>query len=99
MSCRPGQAISRRHSGRNVAVPALGDYSTTFFLHYSDEQDLPGALAAGSEMVSFNVNANVASDVTTWTVTAAPEPNTWVLAIVGAAACAAWRRLGRLRGT
>jgi hypothetical protein len=76
----------------NVVAPAIGDYSTTFLLHYSDEQDLPGALTPGSEMVSFNVNANVASDLTTWTITSVPEPSSWQLLGGGAVASALlWR--------
>lgn len=82
----------------NVVVPALGDYSTTFFLHYSDEQDLPGALPPGSEMLPFTVEANVAADVTTWTVTAVPEPPTWVVASIGMIAILAVARCPVIRG-
>ena len=90
----PAQALP---FGITADVPALGNYSTTFFLHYSDEQDLPGALAPGSEFVSFNVDANVAADITTWTITAAPEPDALLLALFGAGALGlrAWRRVGR----
>ena len=83
-SDNPAQAVP---FAVNVVVPGLGDYSTTFFLHYSDEQDLPGALPPGSEMLSFNVDANVAAGVTTWTVTAAPEPSSWLLLAAGAIIC------------
>jgi hypothetical protein len=76
----------------NVVAPAIGDYSTTFLLHYSDEQDLPGALIFGSEIVSFNVNANMASDLTTWTITSVPEPSSWQILGGGAVASALlWR--------
>ena len=31
----------------NANAPGLGDYCTTFILHYSDEQDLPGTTLPG----------------------------------------------------
>ena len=89
----PSQAFT---FGLNVSVPAWGDYTTTFSLHYSDEQDLPGAAAPGSEVSSFIVDANVGETVTTWTVTAVPEPGTEALLVAALATlCAAshwWRR-------
>jgi hypothetical protein len=72
----------------NVDVPAPGNYTTTFSLHYSDEQDLPGAAAPGSEMVSFTVDANVGANVINWTITAVPEPSSCQLAAAGVTACA-----------
>jgi hypothetical protein len=80
----------------NVNVPAWGDYLTTFTLHYSDEQDLPGAFAPGSELASFTVEADIESDVTTWTVTTVPEPGALELVAVAAAcalACRLWRAI------
>ena len=60
-------------------VPGVGDYITTFTLHYSDEDDLPGAAAPGSEALSFTVEANVSDSVTDWTLTTVPEPTTFAL--------------------
>lgn len=72
----------------NFLVPAPGDYDTTFVLHYSDEQDLPGADLPGSELASFNVNIDVTGTTADWTITTdtVPEPRyvaTAVLAICG----------------
>jgi hypothetical protein len=68
----------------SVLAP-IGDYSTTFLLHYSDEQDLPGADLPGSELASFNVNVDVTSTTFYWTVTtdAVPEPRTAALIALG----------------
>ena len=66
-----------------VYAPGPGDYDTTFYLHYSDEQDLPVAYAPGSEVVALNVNADV-TDTTTTFVFSTPEP-------VRAAAVGDWR--------
>jgi hypothetical protein len=53
-----------------------GTYTDTFTLHYSDEQDLPGADAPGSEEISFAVTATLDSnDNIDWEVdTDVPEP-------------------------
>jgi hypothetical protein len=48
-------------------------------LHYSDEQDLPGADQPGSEELSFTVEADVSDTVTDWTITTVPEPASGVL--------------------
>jgi hypothetical protein len=66
-------------------VPSLGDYSTTFLLHYSDEQDLPGADLPGSELASFNVNVDVTATTAYWTITTdtVPEPNALALTALG----------------
>jgi hypothetical protein len=69
----------------NFLVPSLGDYSTTFLLHYSDEQDLPGAARPSSELASFNVNVDVTATTAYWTITtdAVPEPRLPVLVALG----------------
>jgi hypothetical protein len=53
-----------------------GTYTDTFTLHYSDEQDLPGADAPGSEAISFAVTGTLdSSDNINWEVdTDVPEP-------------------------
>lgn len=62
-------------------VPGPGDYTTTFTLHYSDEDDLPGAAAPGSEELSFTVEAEVSMTTIDWTVTTVPEPASgWLIA-------------------
>jgi hypothetical protein len=55
-----------------------GTYTDTFTLDYSDEQDLPGADAPGSEQTSFSVTATLDStDTIQWEVdTDVPEPAT-----------------------
>lgn len=63
-------------------LPALGDYSTTFTLYYSDEQDLPGADAPGSETASFTVEVDMTASTADWTVTVIPEPAALGLMIV-----------------
>ena len=73
-------------------VPGVGDYTTTFTLHYSDEDDLPGAAAPGSEELSFTVEANVSDSVTDWTITTVPEPSTIALLTLGALGLFAQRR-------
>jgi hypothetical protein len=75
-------------------VPALGDYSTTFTLHYSDEQDLPGADAPGSETASFTVSVDATAAEFDWTVSAVPEP-----ASIGLIALATVTMLARPRRT
>lgn len=69
----------------NFLVPLLGDYSTTFLLYYSDEQDLPGADLPGSELASFNVNVDVTATTAYWTITTdtVPEPNALALTALG----------------
>jgi hypothetical protein len=66
-------------------VPSLGDYSTTFLLHYSDAQDLPGADLPDSELASFNVNLDVTATTAYWTITTdtVPEPNALALTALG----------------
>jgi hypothetical protein len=57
----------------NVNAPGTGTYYTVFELNYSDEQDIPGADAPGSEHDYFGVEV----DVTTTNATAfivLPEP-------------------------
>jgi hypothetical protein len=67
-------------------VPSLGDYSTTFTLHYSDEQDLPGANAPGSQTASFTVAVDMTPTTADWTVTVVPEPSSFgLLTIIGLA--------------
>ena len=58
----------------------LGEYNTTFYLDYSDEQDLPGAYAPGSQVASFNVDVDVQSGFADWTVTT-DVPETGCMAI------------------
>jgi hypothetical protein len=57
----------------NADVPGPGDYSSTFTLHYSDEQDLPGTDIPGAQVAYFTVDADVNPDTTTFTIEA-PEP-------------------------
>lgn len=72
-------------------VPGPGDFTTTFTLHYSDEDDLPGAAAPGSEALSFTVEVEVSQTVANWTVTTVPEPASgWLIAVAGM--CLALRR-------
>jgi hypothetical protein len=67
-----------------------GTYFTTFELNYSDEQDLPGALAPGSEHGFFSVFAEVtASGVTGGIVV--PEPATGTMLVAGLVGLV-WRR-------
>jgi hypothetical protein len=55
-----------------------GTYFTTFELNYSDEQDLPGALAPGSEHGFFSVFAEVTPSGVTGGIVV-PEPATGTL--------------------
>jgi hypothetical protein len=57
----------------NANAPALGDYVTTFTLNYSDEQDLPGAYAPGSETAYFTVNVDFTPGMSDWTITLCPS--------------------------
>ena len=58
-----------------------GVYFTDFELNYSDEQDLPGADATGSEHAYFGVQVTVTPDGVTG-VMVVPEPGTgWLLAL------------------
>ena len=74
----PAQSIP---FGINYLGPASGDYNTTFLLYYSDEQDLPGAAAPGSELASFNADVDVKGNTAYWTITTdtVPEPATAAL--------------------
>jgi hypothetical protein len=72
----------------DLIAPTLGDYTTTFFLHYSDEQDLPGAAPPGSELLSFTVEANLDAKFIHWTVTTVPEPTSWRLLAAALSSCA-----------
>ncbi len=79
----------------NFQVPVIGEYSTTFLVHYSDEQDLPGADSPGSQLGSFTVDVNVTTDTAYWTVTTdtvAPEPGPLALLAVAAVILLACRR-------
>jgi hypothetical protein len=77
-----------------------GTYTDTFTLHYSDEQDLPGADAPGSEAVSFSVTGTLdSSDNIQWEVdTDVPEPATASTFFLGGIAMLK-RRSRRLRGS
>jgi hypothetical protein len=78
----------------NALVPAFGEYSTTFLLNYSDEQDLPGADAPGSQVASFTVDVNMTPTLAYWTVTtdSIPEPGTGLLAAAAGGLILALRR-------
>jgi hypothetical protein len=82
----PAQSIPFRV---NFCVPRAGDYNTTFLLHYSDQQGLPGADPPGSELASFNVNVDVTSKTYTAIITtdAVPEPGTAALTLAGCEVC------------
>jgi hypothetical protein len=71
----------------DLIAPILGDYTTTFFLHYSDEQDLPGAAPPGSELLSFTVEAHLDAKFVHWTITTVPEPRSWQLLAAGLSSC------------
>lgn len=61
----------------NVDTTTLGDYDSTFVFTFSDEQDLPGAYAPGSETATLEVNVDLTADMDYWTLTAdvpIPEP-------------------------
>jgi hypothetical protein len=74
-----------------VQAAAAGVYNTTFVVHYSDEQDLPGAALVGSEEAAFNVNVKIEGDVANWTITTgvADTSSTAGLLMVAFACCAA----------
>jgi len=78
-------------------VPALGDYNTVFNLTYSDEQDLPGADAPGSQTASFDVDADVTAATTYWTITV-PEP-AGASIFLATILCWTARRPGHLRAS
>lgn len=59
-----------------------GDYFTMFELNYSDEQDLPGADAPGSEHAYFGVHVTVTADGVTGGIVV-PEPGTFGLLAIG----------------
>jgi len=73
----------------NALFPTNQDYdSTTFLVRYSDEQDLPGADAPGSELAEFQVNAELDGTNVDWTVTTdVPEPTTTALVLTGLICC------------
>jgi hypothetical protein len=62
-----------------------GTYFTVFELNYSDEQDLPGAYATGSEHDFFGVFAQVTASGVTGGVVLAPEPGAGALLAIGLA--------------
>jgi hypothetical protein len=58
-------------------------YSNTFTFDYSDEQDIPGADAPGSEQESFTVDGTLNSDGSiSWDVLTVPEPRSLELSLV-----------------
>ncbi len=78
-------------------VPSLGDYSTTFTLHYSDEQDLPAANGPGSQAASFTVAVDMTATTADWTVTVVPEPSSFgLLTIIGLASLGRGNRLRQM---
>jgi hypothetical protein len=74
----------------DIRPPTPGDYMTTFMLHYSDEDDLPGADLPGSEMISFSVECNITPTVANWTVTTVPEPATLWMLLIGILTLYSW---------
>ncbi len=62
-----------------------GTYFTTFELNYSDEQDLAGALAPGSEHGFFSVFAQVTASGVTGGIVLVPEPGTGTILTAGLA--------------
>ena len=82
-----------------VQSPATGNYATfntTFVVHYSDEQDLPGAAAPGSKVAAFNVNVEIEGGTADWTITTdasvPDETSTAALLATALACCAALQR-------
>jgi hypothetical protein len=72
----------------DASVP--GHYSKKFDLHYSDEDDLPGADTPSSQLASFTVDCDVTATQADWTITTVPEPASWTLAalaILGTPLC------------
>ena len=87
-----------------VQAPANGNYdttfNTTFVVHYSDEQDLPGADSPGSEEAAFNVNVDIYGTTAYWTITTdASVPDQSITAALLAAACACCLAARLLRTT
>lgn len=80
----------------DVSTAQAGLFNTVFELNYSDQQNLPGADAPGSEHAYFLVTARVTpaaggiSDVTIWITT--PEPSSLLMVMIGFAALALFRR-------
>jgi hypothetical protein len=72
-----------------------GTYFTTFELNYSDEQDLPGALAPGSEHGFFSVFAEVTPSGVTGGIILVPEPGIGAMLAAGLAVIVLLRRPGR----
>jgi hypothetical protein len=67
----------------NVSTPGTGTYYTVFELNYSDEQDIPGADAPGSEHDYFGVEVDMtATNAIAYIVL--PEPSTFSLIPIGA---------------
>jgi hypothetical protein len=65
-----------------------GDYSTTFEVDYSDQQDLPGADAPGSQVAEFNVSVDFVGGVADWTITTdVPDQSNTALLLLSACAC------------
>lgn len=78
-----------------------GTYFATIELNYSDEQDLPGADAPGSEHGYFGVIAHVTADGVTGGIVVVPEPSSVSLLVAGFATLLLsqrlqWRRAFRL---
>jgi hypothetical protein len=81
----------------DIHAPTPGDYFTTFTLHYSDEDDLPGAAPPGSEAISFSVECNLTTTTAFWTITTVPEPSATSMVLAAITGIAAASRLARLR--
>jgi hypothetical protein len=64
-----------------VDASNMGTFYTVFELNYSDEQDLPGADAPGSEHGFFGVEATVSADGVTGGIVV-PEPGSFALAAI-----------------
>jgi hypothetical protein len=85
----------------DVDVANPGSYYTMFELNYSDEQDLPGADAPGSEHAYFGVEAQVTDigggedDVSLGIIL--PEPTSAALLMAGACSLLARRRCAARR--
>jgi hypothetical protein len=92
-------------TGETFSITALspttnGDYNTTFVVHYSDEQDLPGADAPGSQEAEFNVSVDITGPTAEWTITtglSVPEQSNTVALLLTACACCLVLRLNQRR--
>jgi hypothetical protein len=78
----------------DIRAPGPGDYLTVFTLHYSDEDDLPGAAPPGSEAISFSVECNLTPTKAFWKLTSVPEPSAMLLALTAIGGFAAPVRRG-----